>query len=110
VFIGFAALKNTYGTVIATAKSLVVARENCAFDEETMPYHQKKSAHDRMHHLNSLLGRIDPSSQESAEHTMDSGEPGSVPTLPHEPSSPSDSGEDQSSEDEETSRVMKTLS
>ena len=109
VFIGFATLKSTYGTVIATAKSLVVARENCAFDEETMPYHKKESAHDRMQSLNRLLGRIDHSSHESAQHAADSGESGLVPTLLHDKSSSSDSGGDQSSDDEETSKVMKTL-
>ena len=43
VFLGFATLKNTYGTVIETQKSLVVARDNCAYDEEIMPYHHNSN-------------------------------------------------------------------
>jgi len=74
-----------------------------------MPYHKKESAHDRMQSLNRLLGRIDHSSHESAQHAADSGESGPVPTLLHDKSSSSDSGGDQSSDDEETSKVMKTL-
>ena len=37
VFVGFATLRNTYGSVILTDKSLIVAGHQVAYDESTLP-------------------------------------------------------------------------
>ena len=57
VFLGFATLKNTYGVIILTEKHrLIVARHNVSFDEQCMPYHEKKTT-SRNEYIRWLLGQ-----------------------------------------------------
>ena len=57
MFLGFATLKNTYGVIILTEKHrLIVARHNVSFDEQCMPYHEKKTT-SRNEYIRWLLGQ-----------------------------------------------------
>ena len=58
VFVGFANLRNTYGSVILTDKSLIVAGHQVAYDESTLPYLQKSKSDSRQSYINWLLGRV----------------------------------------------------
>ena len=58
VFVGFANLRNTYGSVILTDKSLIVAGHQVAYDESTLPYVQKSKSDSRQSYINWLLGRV----------------------------------------------------
>ncbi len=42
VFLGFANLGSTFGSIILTEKALVVTRYNVAYDKELMPFLQKE--------------------------------------------------------------------
>ena len=58
VFVGFANLRNTYGSVILTDKTLIVAGHQVAYDESTLPYVQKSKSDSRQSYINWLLGRV----------------------------------------------------
>jgi hypothetical protein len=56
VFLGFATLNRTFGSIILAEKAVVVAKNNVAYDYALKPY-QLKDANPSMRHLQQLLGR-----------------------------------------------------
>jgi hypothetical protein len=56
VFLGFATLDRTFGSIILAEKEVAVAKNNVAYDYALKPY-QLKDANPSMGHLQQLLGR-----------------------------------------------------